>query len=191
MTILGPVAYALVALAATAVASATPATDDIGARHRYCGFRKGITVKVSTGDGDGRTRENRSHEVRIRQCRGFGDPPCHVARHSAAGHDHREVGARESAGPAGPNLEDPGPVRGPIKCQHACQHCSCVEAVDTGLKRHTSEGTCQCFVARHRRETIVLGEEGLHSLLGDPVSSVNRTCDIAVSLRDCCLLYTS
>jgi len=38
------------------LAVAALAADEVGARHRHCGLREGITGEGSTGDGDGRRR---------------------------------------------------------------------------------------------------------------------------------------
>jgi len=79
-------------------------------------------------------------EVRSRHRRGVGDPPVHVARLRAAGHDHREVRARESAGREGPDLEKPRPRRGPVERQRAGQRGCRVEADDAGRERDAGEG---------------------------------------------------
>ena len=105
---LGPVAHALVAaLPQRRIGGAAAAAGGGDAGQRHCGLRQGSPGESSSGNGDRRTRENGSFEVRSRHRRGLGDPPIHVARLRAVGHDHREVGAGEGAGPAGPNLENP------------------------------------------------------------------------------------
>jgi hypothetical protein len=54
-----------------------------------------MPIELPTGDGDGRTHENGSHEIRRRQGRAAVDPPGHVARLPGVEHDHIEAGARE------------------------------------------------------------------------------------------------
>src|SRR6267143_4187968 len=109
-------------------------SDGGGARERHRGLRERIAVEGSAGQADGRTRENRSHELRIRHRRGLGNPPVDVvAGRGGAGRGHREPGARQGAGPEGPDLEDPEPVRGPSERQHGVRKRRCrVDTVDTG-----------------------------------------------------------
>src|SRR6266852_3865954 len=116
-------ALALILVPVPVLASRSSAADrasgDGGARDGHGGFREGVAAEGSTGQADGRTRENRSHKCRIRHRRGSGDPPEHVVagRRGTAWRDHREAGARQGAGPKGPDLEDPDPVRGPVERQ--------------------------------------------------------------------------
>src|SRR5712692_7133841 len=130
----------LVLVLASRRSAAARASSDGGARDGHGGFREGLAAEGSTGQADGRTRENRSHKCRIRHRRGFGDPPEHVVagRRGTAWRDHREAGARQGAGPKGPDLEDPDPVRGPVERQQggggggARRGRRRVETIDTG-----------------------------------------------------------
>src|SRR5437588_3478925 len=109
-----------------------------GPRDRHSGFRQGITVEGSTGLCDGRARENRSDEIRIRRCRGLGDPPEDVARLRAVGQDHREVGGREGAGPKGPDFEDPDRVAVALRVERhhgARRRQRRIETIDAGCDR--------------------------------------------------------
>src|SRR5688572_17278431 len=106
---LGPVADALVAALMRRVESGAAAAGGGDAGQGDCGLRQGAPDESAAGDGDRCARENRSLEVRGRHGRGLCDPPIHVARQRAVGHDHLEVGAREGAGTAGADLENPGP----------------------------------------------------------------------------------
>src|SRR6266481_9776 len=98
-------ALILVPVLASPSSVADRASGDGGARDGHGGFREGVAAEGSTGQADGRTRENRSHELRIRHRRGLGDPPEHVVagRRGTAWRDHREPGARQGAGPEVPD----------------------------------------------------------------------------------------
>src|SRR4030081_3389104 len=106
-------AVALALLLANLRTVAERAGSEGGPRDGRRGFREGVTGEGSAGESDCRTRENRSHELRIRHRHGFGDPPVHVVagRGGTACRDHLETGSRQGAGPQGPDLEDPDPVR--------------------------------------------------------------------------------
>ena len=105
---------------------------------------------------------------------------------SPAGHGHREVGARESAGPAGPNFENPDIVRGPVERQHAARlgHRR-VKTIDAWRERlSTQRLTSQVDDALLEASCVVRGEEVIVSLLGDRVALVDRPRDRAIGLSD-------
>lgn len=144
------------------------ATGDDGATHRHCGLRQSSPGEGSPGRSDRCTRENISLEHRIRHLRRLGDLPKHVTRVPAVGHDHREAGARERAGPCGPDSENPRAV--PIERQHAVRERDrCGETDDTGIDReryaregHLIDGLRACLVERGVR-----GVEVRYNLSGE------------------------
>ena len=165
-------AAVVIIISASALDMAEAVVRHGGASQRHGGLRQGSPDERSSGRssgaGDGRTRENRSHEIGIRHRHGFGDPPKHVARLPAVGHDHREAGAREGAGRGGPapDLENPDgvAVATPIEGQHARSRQCRRGAVDTGEQRHgardrTKQGMGAVAVQRLGRKRVVRGVE--------------------------------
>ena len=144
-----------------------------GARQRDAGLPHGSPDECSSGRssgaGDGRTRENRSHEIGIRHRHGLGDPPKHVTRLPTVDQDHREAGAREGPGRGGPapDLENPDrvAVATPVEGQHDARSRQCRRgAPDTGEQRQggrdrTKQGMGAVAVQRLGRERVVRGVE--------------------------------
>src|SRR4029077_5989953 len=167
---LGAIAHALVAvllLLAVNLATRSSTADKAGSGDRHRGFRENVTGKGSTSERDGCTRENRSHEGRIRHGRGLSDPPIDVARRSAAGHHYCETGARERASPSGPDLEDPAPARRPIERERAGHGRGGVKAVDAWRENEACERAGQRGIARDGRIRGVGGVEVSHDLSRD------------------------